>query len=65
MRLLRMAKDLEKLAKDRSPGKVVIWVVPDDEPLPDPATRRRLVEEARAKNPGARYLVIHWPTEEP
>ncbi|BBL82264.1 hypothetical protein TthAA37_11200 [Thermus thermophilus] len=62
MRLLRLAKELGKLAKDNS-GRVVIWAVYDGDEPPDPATRRRVVEGARARNPRTRHLVIYWPEE--
>ncbi len=62
MRLLNLAKKLERLKK--GPEQVVIWVVYDEDEPPDPATRQRVVEEARARGGRARYLVIYWPPEE-
>ncbi len=61
MRLLNLAKKLERLKKD--PEQVVIWAVYDGAELPDPATRQRVVQEARARGGRARYLVVYWSFE--
>ncbi len=65
MRLLNLAKKLERLKKDPEQTAITaIWVIYDEDEPPDPATRQRVVQEARARGGRARYLVIYWPLGE-